>query len=118
MYGLSSLINVSEFTGKELSQVCYTVNTICLAFEGDISITVMGSLIYTNGDLDSICKESLPLSSSNLMCLIGQTVRFAERGEDGSLTLNFENGHILTILDDSQEYESYSVCIGTNEIIV
>jgi Family of unknown function (DUF6188) len=43
-----------------------------------------------------------------LPCLV-PTIETFEGREDGTLTLNFSNGHRLMIPDSSQEYESYSI---------
>jgi len=118
MYGLPATFDASEFTGKELLQVCFTANTISLSFEDDIAITIMGSFIYHAGADTKAEKQMVPVSSSILMCLAGKQVRLAEAERDGTLTLYFDNNHILTILDDSKAYESYSIRIGAREIIV
>jgi len=118
MYGLSANIDVSVFIAKELTLVSFTANTINMFFEDDVSITVIGSFIYKYDTSNIVKKQSIPVSSSNLMCLIGKVVQFAERGTDGSLVLHFDNCHILTVLDDSQEYESYRIRIGDKEIFV
>jgi len=52
------------------------------------------------------------------MPLIGQTVDTATATPDGTLALVFDNGNSLTCLDDLQNYESYSICIGDREIFV
>ncbi len=118
MYGLSAKFDVGVFVKKELTLVSFTANTINLFFGQEVSITIIGSFIYSLGELKDAIKISLPVLSSNLMCLIGKVVRHAERQDDGSLILQFENGHDLIILDDSREYESYSIRIGSSEIIV
>jgi len=118
MYGLSADYNVSAFNKKELSLLCFSANTIDLTFDCDVSITIIGSFIH-NYDKSAIAeKQDIPVTSSSLMCLIGKVVKFAERANDGGLVLHFDNSHILTILDDSREYESYSVCIGGKETFV
>jgi len=118
MYGLLANFDVSAFVKKELTLVSFSVNTINLSFEEDVSITILGSFMYSPDLPTSESKQTIPVSSSNLMRLIGKVVCFAERRDDGGLTLHFDNGHILVILDDSREYESYSVRIGDKEIVV
>lgn len=118
MYGLTTNFDVSAFIEKELTIISFTANTINMLFEEDVSITVMGSFIHNYNKSDSAKKQCVPVSSSSLMRLIGKVVQLAERGTDGSLVLHFDNSHILTLLDDSLEYESYSVRIDNKENIV
>jgi len=118
MYGLPATFDASEFIGKELLQICFTANTINLSFEDDIAITILGSFVYQTSANTRAEKQILPVASSSLMCLAGKLVRLAEAQRDGTLTLCFDNNHILTILDDSKAYESYSIRVGGREIIV
>ncbi len=117
MYSLSSVIDVSVFNEKELEMICFTANTISLSFTKNVAITIMGSYILENNVAEK-SKQSVPVSSSSLMCLIRRVIQSAERGSDGSLKLHFDNKHNLIILDDSKIYESYHVRIGSKEIIV
>jgi hypothetical protein len=118
MYGLSKYIDVSVFAEKELTLISFTINTIDLSFEDDLSITIEGSFIYCPGQPASAIKLTIPVSDSNLMCLIGKKVCFAERLNDGGIALHFDNDDVLSILDDSREYESFNIHIGGNEIII
>lgn len=118
MYGLPVNFDAAVFVGKKLGLICYSTNTINFSFEGDVSITLMGSFIYRHSPYEIVIKQSLPVSSSDLMCLIGRVVCSSEGREDGTLALHFDNGHILMFLDDSQEYEAYSIRIGKRSIIV
>lgn len=118
MYGLSAQFDVSVLAKKELTVLSFTTNTINMSFEDDVSITMMGSFVHNYDTSATANQQTIPVSSSSLMCLIGRMVQFAERGADGSLVLHFDNSNILTILDDSREYESFSIRIGNKEIIV
>jgi hypothetical protein len=118
MYGLSATFDASVFVGKELIEVCFSVNTISFSFERDVLITVMGSFIHRDKQSTSVNKQSVPVSTSSLMNLAGKKVQIAEARQDGTLTLHFENGHSLILLDDSQAYEAYIIRIGDKETIV
>ncbi len=118
MYGLPINFNISVLVGKKLNLVCFSANTISLSFEEDVSITIMNSFIYRDKSYETSNKHSGPVSSSNLMCLVGKAISHAEGQKDGMLTLQFDNEHALVLLDDSREYESYIIKIGNKEIIV
>ncbi len=118
MYGLPSSFNTSLLVGKELSEVSFSANTVSLSFGDYALITVMGSFVHRCKDSTYVNKETIPLSSSALMSLVGKTVRLAEARQDGTLSLHFENSDVLVLLDDSKQYESYIIRIGNEETIV
>jgi hypothetical protein len=118
MYGLPKDFDASIFVGHELTQICFTANTIDFAFGDDIAITLTSSFKHSSATNDWEHTESVPVSSSTLMRLIGKRVTSADAVKDGTLTLSFETKERLTFLDDSRDYESYSIRIGEKEIIV
>jgi|APFre7841882630_1041343.scaffolds.fasta_scaffold58662_2 hypothetical protein len=118
MYGLPTQFDVAVFVGKTLDLICYSANTISFSFTEDVIITIMGSFIYRQELHEISNKQSVRLLSSNLMGLIDKSVSRADGWQDGTLNLYFDNGHILTLLDDSQQYESYIIQIGNKEIVV
>ena len=118
MYGLPKDFDEAAFVGQELVQVSFSVNTIHFVFDGKASLTLLSTFIYSPSLNDAVHRETVPVSSSGLMELIGNKVKSARATSDGQLTLVFENGGSLTCVDDSIEYESYYICIGDKEIIV
>ena len=118
MYGLPKDFDVSVFIGKTLDLVCFSVNTVNLIFEKNVSIIIMSSFIYQHNCTENTNIQKIPVSSSDLMCLVGQVIEHAEGHENGALVLHLDNGQILTILDEFQQYESYMINIGDKEIIV
>ena len=83
-----------------------------------MSITILGSFIYSPFSNEESTKETVPVKSSNLMQLIGKGVLMANAHTDGTLTLHFEDQGALAILDDSPVYESYTITVGANEVHV
>jgi hypothetical protein len=118
MYGLPRDFDATVFVGRELITISFSANTIHLAFSDNISITLTSSFVYCDASSDACLNQTIPVRSSNLMHLIGQTVDTATATPDGTLALVFDNGNSLTCLDDLQNYESYSICIGDREIFV
>ena len=118
MYGLQQDFDATIFVGQELIQICFSANTVDFTFSGDILITLESSFIYRSTPTGADHREAVPVSSSDLMHLIGHKIDSATATSDGTLALIFDNGHALTFLDDSTDYESYSIRIGQREIIV
>jgi hypothetical protein len=118
MYGLPKSFDPSVFRGKTLDQVCFTVNSITLSFEGRILLTILGTFILRERTNARAVKQAVPVMTSNLMSLTGKTVQNAQASTDGTLVLRFEGGRTLTLVDDSRMYESYALRIGDNEIVV
>jgi hypothetical protein len=118
MYGLTEDFDPTVFLGCQLTQICFTQNTIHFDFSGDVSVTLESSFLYCSDADDSVCRQIVPVSSSNLMHLLGSSVDSATAEPDGTLLLGFGEGRTLAFLDDSKEYESYSIRIGTRVIIV
>jgi hypothetical protein len=46
MYGLPANYDASFFIGREVSQVCFSVNAIDVIFEGDVLITLRAAFIH------------------------------------------------------------------------
>jgi hypothetical protein len=59
----------------------------------------------------------VPILNTNLMELIGRTVKYARGSEDVTLTIAFDEDHIVKIYDDSL-YESYVINLRNERIVV
>ncbi len=57
-------------------------------------------------------------SAARTLALLGATIKNFESNENGTLALTFSNGHRLTMLDPSKEYESYDITRPGQTIIV
>ena len=118
MYGLPSSFDPSVFVGRELELVCFSVNTITLTFDQKIRVTILRSFIYHPSPNAEAIKQTLPVASSTLMCLTGKIVRSAKADRDGTLTIQFESRESLTLVDELRGYDSYTLQIGDEEIVV
>lgn len=117
MYGLPPHFDASVFLGHAVELVSFSANTVYVAFDGGLSITIESSFAHTPGDDASARpRQEVPIRESALMQLIGPQVKSAEGGEDGTLTLRFEDGQQLECFDDLAQYECYHITIGTKEI--
>jgi uncharacterized protein DUF6188 len=116
MYGLPENFDASVFVGRRLEQVSFTANTLRLLFDEEVAITLEASFIHRQQGREK--KEAVPPQSSELMKLLGRTVRRAEGRRDGTLTLEFDEGEAIVCLDDSPQYESFHIQIRDKELHV
>jgi len=118
MYGLPQDFDTSVFVGKSLQLVSFTANTIHLAFDDEVSITVESSFAHDLGQTGPPTVETVPVRESRLMQLVERTVVRAEARDRGTLVLYFDNGQTFFCFDDLPQYESYSITLGDRQIIV
>lgn len=61
---------------------------------------------------------SVPFSPSLLRVFIGQRVARAAVVDGASLTLEFETGDSILVVEDTDEYECFELRVGSRSIIV
>lgn len=118
MYGLPPDFDATLFIGSELQQISFTVNTVYLTFDKDISITLESSFSFQSDRNSETERHVPPVRISAVMSLVGRQICSASATRDGTLVLEFTGGGVLTCIDDSKEYESYRICLYDKEIIV
>ena len=118
MYGLPETFDGSFFIGCRLEIISFTETTICLGFGNNISVTVSSSFQHCIPNEKDPEIQQVPLSSSHLMQLVGQSVEAVNAEQQGTLTLRFNEGHIFRCFDDTGNYECYQITHGNEEIYV
>jgi hypothetical protein len=117
MHGLPADFDSSFFVGLTLDSVGFSVNTVHLDFDHDVSVTCESSYEYVvNAQVTFV--ETLPESRSGLMVLVGRKIIHAEGREDGALVLSFEGAGHFICYDPSPQYEAYHIRRGNTEIHV
>jgi hypothetical protein len=120
VYGSPKDFDGSMFFGRTVGLVSFSVNTIHITFDGDISITLQSSFEHRLGaegtEQDDV--QQVPVKESRLMQLAGRTVERVEANVDGTLTLHFNGGHVLRCFDDSLQYECYRITHGKEVLYV
>jgi Family of unknown function (DUF6188) len=111
MYGLSKDIDLSFLNHREVGQVAVGVYQIIFGFDEDVRIFVESQFNYFDGQDEWIWKPEPGAEqiAARTLALLGATIESFESCEDGTLALLFSNGHRLTILDSSKEYQSYDI---------
>jgi hypothetical protein len=130
MCGLKADVDLSFFVGKDLTQVVvgsYNVqfhfsgpvpasldvaqDTVSLAVQNQIEHSSKGVVTEWDGD------ENMPLSAASLLGLLGPSVVSAHEDPDGTLTLEFSNGGVVTVFD-GEHYEPCQIYHGDQTIYV
>jgi hypothetical protein len=117
MYGLPKDFDGSSLIGRTLEMVCFNLNQISLHFGDHVMITVEGALTYQSVS-GVVQKLSPPVVETNIMQLVGRELVRVVGSPGGTLSLTFDNGHIVECLDTSADYESYRISFGGQMIIV
>ena len=109
MYGLPKNINFDFFLEKTLLQICIGAHDLIFNFDGNVSITIASSIGFSCSNSKLQKTNDFCQIASTIAVLINHTIASVEGDEAGTLTLKFDSGEIITIYDDSKEYESYTI---------
>ena len=112
MHGIPSDFDPSVFVDATLATVTFGPYKVDLTFEGDppLWIAVESAYSHVGPEHEGWRDEaSIPVGVSRLMQLTNHRVVEAERVDDERLRLVFEHGHSLTLIDNSDQYESFQI---------
>jgi hypothetical protein len=120
MYKIDKSVNFNPLVGNEVTQVRIGISEVILRFVNDgLSITILSQ--YNLGENKSILFNTIannPDQSKNLVCLLGKTIESINVVESNILAINFSGNYYLELIDDSEEYESFTINSKTFELIV
>jgi hypothetical protein len=104
--------------GATLTQVAIGENETILHLHPDSTILIQSEvLIKIPGEAVSALETAVEVGSA-LLPLLGKTVTDAVGTPRGSLTLTWTDGRSVEVLNDSDQYECYSVTHGTDFFVV
>jgi hypothetical protein len=109
MYGLAKTIDLSYLKEKELIQI---------AVEVDIRISVENTFFHYWKEESWRWNSGDVLGASSVLALIGNKVTDISVSSPDTLWLDFSNEHRLAILDDSRQYESFTITGPGTTIVV
>ncbi len=122
MYGLSKDLDLSFFVGKRLDTVTFAEFVIHFNFDDKVWITLESEFQH---QLDQDVKhdhvgvvQSVPVTHSTLMRLVGHSVVSAAAEVGGTLALVFDDGQVLRCFELDVPYESYQFSDGTDDYVV
>lgn len=118
MYGLPKDINLDFFVGRTLLQICIGASDIILKFDESVSLTITCSIGFKEEGCDIRKYDFLSHSAVDIIKLLHKIVIGVNGLEDGTLILEYNDGNILEVYDDSEQYESYIIHYGDNEMII
>jgi hypothetical protein len=114
MYGVPKDLDLSRFRGDSLIQIAIGEFQIQFHFGSGSSIAVEGDweLKDQSGKLIDRDMENSARESYHIHHLLGRTVLTTKLDPPKSISLHFDNGMTLTILDSSNQFESFLVQPG------
>lgn len=108
MFPLLTVPDVGQLKGRVLIAVTVTANTLVLTFEPHAHVTVLAAIEHEFDGKTVL--ESLPLSSTTTVSVLGLPVRDARCEANGDLRIAFD-GHSISIRNDEANYEAYSFAV-------
>ncbi len=114
MYGVPNDLPLQRFVGDSICQIAIGLHSIYFHFNMAGSINVDGGRWQILDATGAIVDESIegPPSSRQqyrVHVIFDSEVTKFDIDAPHSVTLSFANGHRLTIYDDSEQYESFSI---------
>lgn len=120
MYGVPSDIHLECLRDSEIVQVCIGEGQVILNFHpsGYISIEGHWELLEPDGRILDSGQEHSARDCFRLHRILGIPIKSFSLNAPSSFTLLFDSGHSLTIYDSSSHYESCTVCLPNQPIII
>ena len=104
--------------GTTLIQVAIGENETNLHFHPDVTILIQSEVLITApGEAVNSLDASVQVGSA-LLPLPGKTITEALGTPRGSLVIKWSDGTTVEILNDSDQYECYSITHGTDFFVV
>jgi len=116
MHGVPANLDLSSFTAATLIQLCIGEHQIQFRFHPEcnfISVEGKWELRDASGVLvDEAKNNNAERDAYRLHVILSKTVESSAVDPPRSFSLRFETGHVLTVFDDSRQYESFSIQPG------
>ena len=114
MYGVPKDLPLQRFLGDSICQIALGLHDIHFHFDKAGSIHVDGGKWQIKDALGTIVDESiegLPSTRQQyrVQVILGSEVKKFVIDAPRSISLTFSSGYSLTIYDDSEQYESFSI---------
>lgn len=109
MYRLPRDVDVSFLLGRKLIQICVNRQQTIFRFDENVSIMVESPVTIRDADNHVHCYEDNTAIDKYVLSLLDADVISAVPQESGELTIIFDKGQELRLVDDSEKYESYRI---------
>lgn len=115
MYGVPANLDLSLLEGAELTQVCLGRFDVQFHFHpvGEITVTGRWELFDMAGSLIDQDKSEGPRPPFQLHRLLGQQIVGITIAAPEYLEFAFSNGDRLRLIDNSKQYESFTIDLHT-----
>lgn len=109
MYGLPPETSLDFIVGQTLTQACFGEHDLILNFSGNISISIYSS-IGVGVDIQNIEHHVVFHEvAAAVLRLLNKDVASVRWVPDGTVTLQLDDGSLIQILDNSEDFESYTI---------
>jgi hypothetical protein len=111
MYGVPADLPIQRFVGDALFQACIGMDGVhfCFGRAGRIAAHGNWELRDSNGNLVDQALEHSTREYYRLHVILNADVTGYRLDPPDSFSLTFSTGHVLTIIDDSPQYESFAI---------
>ena len=116
--GLPEDLDLSFFVGRSLIQLGMGEHQIQFVLHPDVRLSVESTMRLTSLSGETSSVEDYRQTAGVLLPLISHDVQGASRTPSGALRLEWSNGAVLEVDDDSEQYESYTINHGDRLIVV
>jgi hypothetical protein len=111
MYGVTDELDLSSFVGTTLETIAIGISQISFNFDPDCSLVSEGEWILLGAD-GSIVDRAADLANRDAyrihVCL-GRRVVAAVPEPPKAISVTFDSGHVLRLVDDVDQYESFHI---------
>lgn len=120
MYGLSTTTDLSPLVGSSLTFVGFGKHQLQLVFSGDADCLISVEADYTvaRGGSPRATYREARAGADALLPLLDREVASAAVPSDGTVRLVFDDQSVIEVLDSNVDYESYSIHLGNDHLIV
>lgn len=119
MYDLPKDLDFQEWIGKRLDLVSFGKYTIHFNFDGNLKITIESLFSYQRAGMASApAPIKVTVARSDLMRLLGHTIRNVSDEGENTLKIEFDNGDTLRFYDPHEPYEAYLIEYAGRLIVV
>jgi len=114
MYGVTDRIDLSKFVGTTLEQISIGSYQIIFRFGPGCFIAAEGRwlLLGPDGSVVDQSEEPDERDAYRVHICLGQRVAAATPEPPDAISITFDTGHVLRFVDDSEQYESFSIQPG------
>jgi hypothetical protein len=118
MYRLPKDADLSFLQGVALLQVCVGRNELILNFDRDVRVTILSEFAVGSSDAPFTTYTDPISGAHRFFAVLQDTVTSATATSEGHLCLSFSSGMGVEVRDTSDEFESFWIKHGDQQIIV